>query len=281
MATQAPNANLPLLYNGLQPVSRQLHDGWKLGPVDLHRLLGAVHAVPVTVEEFGIAQRFYPIVFSVGDNPVPLALMGLNEGVNVHFGTGEAPAGNLYVPAYARRYPFLLAKLRQDSDELSLCFDPSADALGPDKDGPALFDGEKPSEATGNLMQFCESFEQAGARTQGFVEELKRLELLMDGEVSIQPEGAEQPYIYRGFQMVDEKKLYDLRGDELRKLNQSGALPLIFAHLFSLPNIRELFGLQLQQGRVPALNLAGAGGGNAPTTTGGSAGAEPEIIDFQ
>lgn len=265
MATQAPNASLPLLYNGLQPVSRQLHADWKLGAVEPKPLLANTHAIPLTVEEFGVAQRFYPIVFSAGDSPVPLALMGLNEGVNVFFGEGaHATPPNLYVPAYVRRYPFLLARLRPDSDELSLCFDPSANALGPDMDGPALFDGDKPSEATTNLMQFCESFEQAGARTQGFVDELKRLELLMDGEVSIQPEGAAQPYIYRGFQMVDEKKLYDLRGDELRKLNQSGALPLIFAHLFSLPTIRELFAIQLNAGRVPPQQPAAQDAANEP-----------------
>ena len=46
----------------------------------------------------------------------------------------------------------------------------------------------------------------------------------MDGEVAIQPEGAEQPFVYRGFQMVDEEKLRELRGDELRKMNQNGML---------------------------------------------------------
>ena len=58
--------------------------------------------------------------------------------------------------------------------------------------------------------------------------ELKKSGLLMDGEVAIQPEGAEQPFIYRGFQMVDEEKFRELRGDELRKMNQNGMLPLIY-----------------------------------------------------
>ena len=73
----------------------------------------------------------------------------------------------------------------------------------------------------------------------------------MDGEVAIQPEGAAQPFIYRGFRMVDEEKLRDLRGDELRKFNQSGLLPLIYAHLFSLSQIRELFARQVAQGKGP------------------------------
>ena len=74
-----------------------------------------------------------------------------------------------------------------------------------------------------------------------FMAEIKKSGLLMDGEVAIQPEGVEQPFIYRGFQMVDEEKLRELRGDELRKMNQNGMLPLIFASSFSLSQTREIF----------------------------------------
>jgi hypothetical protein len=81
--------------------------------------------------------------------------------------------------------------------------------------------------------------------------ELQKSGLLMEGEVAIQPEGAEQPFVYRGFQMVDEEKLRELRGDELRKMNQSGMLALIFAHLFSLTQIREIFARQVAQGKGP------------------------------
>jgi hypothetical protein len=84
------------------------------------------------------------------------------------------------------------------------------------------------------------------------MEELVKLDLLMDGEVAIQPEGAEQPFVYRGFRMVDEEKLRNLRGDELRKINQNGILPLIYAHLFSLTEMRQVFGRQMQQGKAPA-----------------------------
>ena len=63
----------------------------------------------------------------------------------------------------------------------------------------------------------------------------------MDGEVSIQPDGSDQPFVYRGFRMVDEEKLRDCAGDELRKMNQNGMLPLIYAHLFSLSQMRDVF----------------------------------------
>jgi hypothetical protein len=114
-----------------------------------------------------------------------------------------------------------------------------------------LFENNEPSEATKAILQFCEQFEEAGQRTGLFMAELKKAGLLMDGEVAIQPEGSQQPFIYRGFQMVDEEKLRELRGDELRKMNQSGLLPLIYAHLFSLSQTREIFARQLEQGKGP------------------------------
>ena len=251
MASQAPNL-LPLLYEGLEPLNRNVHGNFKVRRIDGLERVSKAHAIPVTVDEFAMAQRHYPIVFSVGDSPVPIALMGLHEGTNTYFDEeGVVREKHIYLPAYLRRFPFLLARLREDTDELSLCFDPSSGAVGEYDDGEALFVDGEPSPATQAILQFCEQFEQAGQRTQAFLADLKESGLLMDGEVAIQPEGAEQPFIYRGFQMVDEEKFRNLRGDELRKLNQNGSLGLIMAHLFSLSMIRELFGRQVQQGSGP------------------------------
>lgn len=253
MATAAPNAQLPLFYRALEPVNVTQHGKMKVRQMLKMGQMGTAHAIPVTVDEFGLAQRHYPIVFSIGDTPVPIALMGLNEGVNVFLDEDGRPRDrSVYIPAYIRRYPFMLARLRPDSDELSLCFDPTSDAVGDFEEGEPLFDGDQPSGATKAILQFCEQFEAAGQRTGAFLEELKNSDLLMDGEVAIQPEGVEQPFIYRGFRMVDEEKLRNLRGDQLRKMNESGMLALIFAHMFSLSQMRDVFGRQMEQGKAPA-----------------------------
>ena len=252
MATAAPNQSLPLFYNSIEPLNSSQHSKMKVRPIEKSPVIAKTHAIPVTVDEFGLAQRHYPIVFSVGDTPVPIALMGLNEGVNVFLDDeGSVLEPSIYLPAYIRRYPFLLARLNPQSDDLSLCFDPSSGAVGEFEDGEPLFDGDQPSAATNAILQFCEQFETAGQRTSAFVEDLKKSGLLMDGEVAIQPEGYEQPFVYRGFQMIDEEKLRNLRGDELRKMNQNGMLPLIYAHLFSLAQMRDVFARQLRQGKAP------------------------------
>ncbi len=251
MASAPQNSALPIFYKDLAPLNRQDHAGWNSRPTDKAPWLVNQHAIPLTVEEFPMAQRHFPIVFSSGDEPVPLALLGMNEGVNVFVDDEGALTSTIYLPAYARRYPFMLAKLRPDTDELSLCFDPTSGLVGEFDEGAPLFEGEEPSEATKATLQFCEQFEVAGQKTASFVAELKKHDLLMDGELTLQTDGQEQPFIYRGFRMVDENKLRELRGDVLRGWNQNGLLPLIYAHLFSLELVRDIFGRQVQLGKGP------------------------------
>src|SRR5215208_907516 len=175
MATAAPTQNLPLFYNAIEPLNVTQHGKMKVRRVLRMPQIGQTHAIPVTVDEFALVQRHYPIVFSIGENPIPIALMGLNEGVNVFLDESGRPNDpSVYIPAYIRRYPFLLAKLRPDTDELSLCFDPTSEIIGEFEDGQPLFDGDQPSEATKAILQFCEQFETAGQRTGAFVEELKK-----------------------------------------------------------------------------------------------------------
>ena len=249
MASAPPQ--LPLFYNVLEPLSSNAHGNFKTRAADSAPFLAKAHAVPITVDEFVSAQRYYPIVFSVGENPVPLALMGLNEGVNVFVDGDGKLLGECYVPAYIRRYPFMLARLRPEADELSLCFDSQSGLVGDFEEGQPLFADGQPSETTNAILKFCEEFELSAQRTNAFMKELTESDLLIDGEVSIQPSDSTQPFLYRGFRMVDENKMRELRGDTLRKMNQNGMLQLVMAHLFSLPTIREIFGKQVQQGKGP------------------------------
>jgi hypothetical protein len=260
MASQAP-ANLPLFYNSLSPLSSSAHATYKTRSAETAPFLASNHAVPITIDEFVAAGRHYPIVFSAGDNPVPLALMGLNEGINTFVDEEGKLLGETYVPAYIRRYPFMLAKTSPNAEELSLCFDPDSGLVGEYEDGNPLFQDGQVSETTTAILKFCEEFELSAQRTTAFVKELQDSKMLMDGEASVQVNGMEQPFIYRGFQMVQEEKFRELRGDELRKMNQNGMLPLIMAHLFSLSLVPEIFSRQVRQGKGPQVAQSPALGG--------------------
>ena len=248
MASNPQQSGLPLFYNQLEALSTVTHADWKSRRIEGAQFLVNAHAIPLTVEEFPLAARHYPIVFSSGTDVVPLALMGLNEGINAFVDDDGQLLEFAYIPAYVRRYPWMLARLTPDAQELSLCFDPTAGAVGPfDEGDPVVVDGQ-PSPQITEVLKFCEDFEQAGQRTGAFMKELADMKLLMEGEVAITQDGREdQPNLYRGFQMVSEDALRNLRGDQLRKMMQSGMLPLIYAHLFSMQLMRDVFAKQVDR----------------------------------
>jgi hypothetical protein len=249
----APQPSLPLLYNDLMPLNTRDHSKYATRPMEAAPFLAKQHAIPLTVEEFVQAQRHFPIVFSSGDNPLPLVLMGLNEGVNTFIDADGKINEPIYLPAYIRRYPFLLAKLQPDSEELSLCFDPTSSSIGEFADGEPLFDENGgTTDATKRILDFCEKFEEAGMRTKAFIEQIQAHNLLMDGEISIErADFPGQPYIYRGFQMVNQEKLNEVPTEKLDEWAKNGLLPLIYAHMFSLDLMRNIFARQVNAGLVP------------------------------
>ncbi|MDO6413749.1 SapC family protein [Sphingomonas sp. BIUV-7] len=252
MASAPQTQSLPLFYNDLIPLSSVDHASYKGRAMENLAVMANTHAMPLTVEEFIVAQRHLPIVFSAGEEPLPLALFGLNEGVNMFMDENNDLRPDAYLPAYMRRYPFMLVRLQPDREDLSLCFDPTSGLLGDFEEGTPLFVDGQPSEETKSTLAFCEQFEIGVQKTVNFMAELKEYDLLMDGEITIEQQGVSQPFIYRGFRMVDEAKLRDLRGDQLRKMMQSGMLPLVHAHLFSLQHMPTLFQRQFEAGKVQA-----------------------------
>lgn len=236
----AERAVSPLFYGRVRPLQSHVHGNWGFVGVTDAGFARASHAIPLTAEELSVAQRDYPIVFGIGEGAAPLALVGLREGQNIFVDSeGHWEAGR-YVPAWVRRYPFVLAKVTAEAAELTLCFDESAGLVTPGA-AEKLFVGDAPSDATRRILAFCEQFEQAARRTQGFVAELERLELLIDGEAAIRRADLAQPAVFRGFRMVDEKKLQALKPAQSHKLVESGAMGLVYAHLLSLGLLPQLF----------------------------------------
>ena len=79
----APQPQLPLFYKDLTPLNSRDHSKYRARTLDRAPWAVGQHAIPLTVDEFGLAHRHFPIVFSVGDNPVPLALLGLSVGQTI------------------------------------------------------------------------------------------------------------------------------------------------------------------------------------------------------
>jgi hypothetical protein len=237
-----------LFYSRPEPLSQQLHG--KLGVKRLDGPFGFAaegHAIPLTVGEFQLAAVTGPIIF-VGDEKLPIAVMGLNSGENMFV----TPAGmfepGVYVPAYIRRYPFVYAN-DTSQEQMVLCIDRAAPFIVEGGELP-FFDAKgEPSEYTQNCIDFCNNFEGERQRTESFVELLKGLDLFELKTATFtptQPDGtALEPQKIADYFGVSEEKLLALPADKLVELRDNGALAQIYAHLLSLVGWDRLIALAM------------------------------------
>jgi len=225
-----------LFYSKPEPLSRDTHA--KLGLRRMDKPFGfaaASHVVPLTVTEFQVAGLSYPIIFA-GEKYQPLAVMGVSER-NLFIAPDGAFQMGAYIPAYIRRYPFVLAA-DETRTNMVVCIDRAASMLGEDYD-LAFFDAKgEPTEYTNGCIQFCHDFEGEGRRTESFVQLLRDLDLFEVKRATYTPPnpdgtpGEVQPVAE--YYAVSEEKLKALSAEKLRELFENGALQQIYAHLMSL-----------------------------------------------
>uniref|UniRef100_B0T2Z1 SapC family protein n=1 Tax=Caulobacter sp. (strain K31) TaxID=366602 RepID=B0T2Z1_CAUSK len=226
-----------LFYASPEPLNREQHGKLALVHKDKpysFALNGT--AVPLTVTEFAPAALSYPVIFA-GEERVPLAVMGLNTGENLFIEADGAFEAGAYIPAYIRRYPFVLAN-DENQDRLIVCIDRSSDLLAEAGETP-LFDAKgEPTEYTQNCIKFCDDFEIERRRTDSFVQLLKDNDLFELKKAIFTPMDANgqpgEPQTVAEYFGVSEEKLNALSGDKIKELQASGALAQIYAHLVSL-----------------------------------------------
>lgn len=223
-----------MFYKNPQPLNPQEHG--KLGVRQIAKPLSFAansHFVPVVVNEFGMAATYFPIIF-IGDDKAPVAVMGARTGENMFF-TDNEPDLDLYLPMFIRRYPFVFAA-QPDGQTLTLCVDAGADMVGKNAERP-FFDGDKPSDFTNQMMQFCQEFERSRQATTRFVELLDKEGLFERKTINFRPtnpdgsQGAEQRIAE--YWAVSEDKLNALPEDKWSMLRKENVLPAVYAHMLS------------------------------------------------
>lgn len=238
-ATAAPAAALfPVLYKSVTMVNRETHRGLRLKtmPKPLSFAQGT-HLLPAVADEFAAAARELPIVFLPdGDAISPVFLLGLKEGRN-SFVTKEGYWSGMYMPAYLRRYPFLMADV--EGSEPVLCMDEKFPGLN-SGEGQAFFAGDgELSPFLQEAMAFSAKFHAAGRQTQALIARLKALDLFKPVSIDVKNDRIGQASV-TGMLVVDEEKLRALPDAVVIELFRTGALPAIYAHLMSLGAVSTL-----------------------------------------
>ena len=228
-----------LFYERPVPLNRTQHKDLRLKPVPSLKFALNVHSVPLTGVEFPAAARDLPILFAGNDiaSAGPMALLGLRQNENLFVDANGQWQPNTYIPAFIRRYPFVLAEkpAEAEGDDFTVFLDEAYEGFG--SEGERLFkeDGTD-SELLTNAVNFLGEFQQHVARTKWFMEQLRAHDLLEPRNITLQKDGSNAINL-NGLFVVSEEKLGKLDEKTAHEFLRNGVLGWIYAHLLSLGNI--------------------------------------------
>lgn len=249
-----------LLYSRPEPLNKEQHGNLGISPVDApFNFARSAHAVPLAVTEFGPASLSYPIIFT-GAEYLPLAVMSIRQNENLFLLDNGYFEMDVYVPAYIRRYPFVLAN-DDINEKLIVCIERDAEAVQVNGEVP-LFENGELSPFAQQAIEFCTNFETERQRTMAFVETLKELDLFELREQTFtpaNPDGTPGEVIkLADFFAVSETKLNALAPAKLAELRDTGALQQMYVHLNSLMNWERLVSKTMQRDQAQAPVAANA-----------------------
>lgn len=233
----ASKAQLPMFYRKPEALHPARHGALSLVTKPDYGFAATAHAIPIMASEMPAAMRSYPIVF-VGPQKAPVVITGLRQNENLFVEPDDSWTAPHYVPAYVRRYPFVLAEDKQPAERLTLCIDRDSDRIVETASTPSagetvpLFDGAEPSQATRGALEFCNQFQMGFAATRTIIESIDALGLFVTRKSTVTLESREVLNL-TDFQVIDEAALNVLGNDDFLTLRKSGALALIYCHLAS------------------------------------------------
>jgi len=238
-----------MFYEQPVPLTKDKHAKFGVKQVDKPFLFMAKqHFVPLTAPEFGAAAASMPIIFA-GEDRSPLAVMGIRSGENLFVNEGKYEV-DFYMPAFARRYPFVLAG-DNANDRFVVCIDEKAECVTDKSPEQNFFEKDDTSQFTKEAFQFLQSFERDRQATQKMVDEFKALDLFEPKEMNFQgnnPDGTPAPrQKIADYFAVSEDKLKALPDAKIAELSKNGYLAVAYAHLVSLGNWQRLVNMTLRR----------------------------------
>jgi len=214
-----------------------------LAPGEVPEFVQHGNAIPISLTEFQPVLRDYPIVFTGAENTqsfAPVAVLGLAQGENLFYQDGRWATGN-YIPAYARRYPFCMARVNvnqvEQKDRL-ICVEKTF----LDENGEQLFDAQQqPTSKWKDLERLLGEYEADLERSREMCSILSDYGLFEPFTMQATfRDNAAKPMQVTGMFRVVEKNLQNLNAAQLKNLLTKGVLARVYMHLISLENFGRL-----------------------------------------
>jgi hypothetical protein len=234
------------LYQKPELLNSQTHGGLGLQVIERpFDFCSRARAIPLTISEIPEAAKYYPVVFASMEETVPLAVVGLVDDVNLYVDDQGNWEPYAYVPGYIRRYPFGLAG-EVGSDRFALVIDTGYPGVSPYGDRK-LFEGGQMSEIGRQALEFTKTYEADRRLTETVMATLKKFNLIQGQAAQYTPQGSTEQRTFAQYFGVEEPRLTALSDADFLELRRMNVLHIIYAHLMSLANWRNLIARRMRR----------------------------------
>ncbi len=231
----------PLFYKNIIPLNKEIHGDWSIEAVSNFKHTSETNSLFIAAVEFSKSASEYSIVFGMGDDDsvFPVILLGLRKDENLFVNEQGEWLAN-YIPAYVRRYPFILAADENAPEKFTVCIDSDCPEFNKNKKGDRLFDDEgNDADTLKDSVKFLQEYQNHIQLTTFFCKNIKDLGLLEPMKADIKMADGEKISL-GGFMGINREKLKALDSETLMDLVKTDQMELIYAHLVSLGNIDSL-----------------------------------------
>ncbi len=239
----------PLFYGNIVPLGTAAHRDLRMRTLDRPFGFAAeANLVPALLEEFGAAAPHMPVAFLPNaDRPAAVFVTGLKPGRNLFVNAAGQWTGG-YLPAYVRRYPFIMGDV--PAGDPILCIDSGYEGFGT-AEGDLLFAADgKPGAQLNKALALAESYRQSALRSDAFCAALQKLGLFRTVTLDARLPGGESTVVH-GLMVVDEEAFNALGPEALHELHVQRFLRPIVEHLVSLAAMSHLSNALMAETAAP------------------------------
>lgn len=226
----AAAGRMPLFFSKIVGVDPKQHGKLRLDRSGGFRFAGSAQFVPIGLEEFPAVAQDFPILFTADASPIPIALLGLQQGGNLFVQQDGSWRAETYIPAYVRTFPFVFVA-STTSDDLFLGMEPDAECLKFDR-GEPLFEGDKPTAALNEAIALTAALRQNLLAAEEFARTLDETGLLEPEEAKIDFAAGGSAAV-RGFKVLKRERLERTDDQTFLEWRRRNWLPAIYAHIAS------------------------------------------------
>ncbi|MDX1775682.1 MAG: SapC family protein [Desulfobulbales bacterium] len=230
-------------------LNKVTHKSVKIARVENFSFARDLNSVLLTGQEFLEASKHYPIVFVSGQNEdiVPLAILGLRDKGNLFIDDEGKWKEGSYMPAFIRRYPFILSENEPGGQSFSVSVDAAYEGFDREEGMPVFDEDGNNSKELDRILEFLKQYQLENMLTREFIKKLVEYNLLKDFSADITMPAGEK-IGFRGMKMVNEKALLELEDAKALDLFRRGFFGWIYGHLYSLSNFRALGAYEAKRG---------------------------------